>query len=218
MSKDNKDPRVHYGPPPETWLWDLYPLAKSAWPNIPGFNDGSGDGNTIDMRLWLRPQAMSNFPPPAYRPAHAPLPPFGFANGGMRRCYVPQPADLKTVRRLWPEIRNPGNPPWPQVEAELILAGRTPDELVKTNSPALLMLLAQVRGKDPQGANEESTVQRAAAFIKKHPGKNIKVTAKHCEVEPNTFRTHISPALKKMGIVVRRGSNGGFYPPGYPAK
>jgi len=52
-SKDKQDPSVHYGPPPETWLWDLYPLAESAWGNILGLNDGSGDGNTMDMRRWL---------------------------------------------------------------------------------------------------------------------------------------------------------------------
>ena len=31
-------------PAPHTRLWDLHPLAESAWGNALGFNDGSGDG------------------------------------------------------------------------------------------------------------------------------------------------------------------------------
>lgn len=74
MSKGKEGQPVRYGPPPETRIWDLYPLADSAWWNILGFDDGSGDGNTVDMRLWLGPQEMSNFPSPIYRPAHARFP------------------------------------------------------------------------------------------------------------------------------------------------
>lgn len=62
------------------------------------------------------------------------------------------------------------------------------------------------------------TEEKAAEFIRKNPGKNAKVIAKHCGIEPNSFRTHISPALKRMGIIVHRGSNGGFYPPGHDAE
>jgi len=32
--KDRQDPGVHCGEPPETRLWDLYPLADGAWGNI----------------------------------------------------------------------------------------------------------------------------------------------------------------------------------------
>jgi hypothetical protein len=144
MSKANgkQDPRVHYGPPPETWLWDLCPLADNAWGNILGFNDGVGDGNIIDMRLWLRPTQMSNYPPPVYRPARAPLPPVGYSNGGVRRCYIPQTKDLELVRRLFPNIPDAGNPPWAEVEARLVVTGHRKDDLVTLAPPALLALLA----------------------------------------------------------------------------
>ena len=153
--KDKEDPRGHYGEPPETWLWDLYPLAEVAWGNILGFNDGLGDGNTIDMRLWLRPGQMSNYPPPVYRPAHAPLPPFAYADGGVRRCYIPQAEDLELVGRVFPTIVHAGNPPWPRVEAELIAAGRSRDELAKMNAPTLLLLLAQTRGATAPAAADD---------------------------------------------------------------
>ena len=140
---------------PLTWLWDLHPLAESAWPNVLGFNDGSGDGHTIDIRLWLRPKQMSNYPPPAYRPDHAPLPPVGYGNGGVRRCYVPQTEDLELVRSIWPDIANPANPSWPGMEAELIAAGRTHDELAKLNAPTLLRLAAATR-EDPASPVRQS--------------------------------------------------------------
>ena len=58
MSKGkDKTKRLQRGELPETWLWDLYRLAESAWGNILGFNDGAGDGKTIDARLWVSPKA-----------------------------------------------------------------------------------------------------------------------------------------------------------------
>lgn len=123
---------------PLIWLWDLYPLAESAWPNILGFDDGSGDGNIIDMRYWLSPYGLND--PPTYRPANA-LCRRVYTDGGVRRCYVPQAKDLELIHRLWPTIKDPGNPPWPCVEAELIAGGQPRDELAKMNTPTLLLLL-----------------------------------------------------------------------------
>jgi len=51
-------------------------------------------------------------------------PPEGYSNGGVRRCYVPQAEDLALVGRLFPKLADPGNPPWPRVEAELGADGR----------------------------------------------------------------------------------------------
>lgn len=147
------DPRIQYGDLPLTWLWDLHPLADGAWGNVRGFDDNSGDGYTIDMRLWLRPGQMSNYPPPAYRPAHAGLPPYAYADGGTRRCYVPQPEDLARVRDIFPSLPDPSNPSWPQVETNLIAADRSPDELRRMTAPALIGLLAKLHStvhKEPQ--------------------------------------------------------------------
>jgi hypothetical protein len=145
MSEEDKT-GANASPPPETWLWDLYPLAESAWGNIPGFNDGSGDGSTVDMRMWVRPDDILANPLPLYRPARAPLPSL-YADGGLRRCYIPQAEDLKLVSRLWPKIVDAGNPSWPRVEAELIAAGKSHDELAKLNAPTLLLLMAKAQGE-----------------------------------------------------------------------
>jgi hypothetical protein len=142
--------RVHHGEPPLTWLWDYYPLARDAWGNVLGFNDGSGDGHTIRMRMWLRAAPMSNFPPPAYRPAQAPLPPM-FQDGGSRDCYIPTDADMALVKRLFGDVADAGNPPWPQIAARLIAAGQDRDKLATYNAPTLLLLLAEAEGMNAGG-------------------------------------------------------------------
>lgn len=142
--------RVHHGELPLSWLWDYYPLARDAWGNVLGFNDGSGDGHTIRMRMWLRPSPMTNFPPPVYRPAHSPLPPM-FQDGGTRDCYIPTEAHTALVKRLFADVADAGNPPWPQVEARLIVAGQDRDKLATYNAPTLLLLLAKAEGINANG-------------------------------------------------------------------
>jgi hypothetical protein len=62
------------------------------------------------------------------------------------------------------------------------------------------------------------TVRKAAAFIRKRPGENASEIAKHCDIEPNSFRTHIAPELKKLGFTTRLGCTGGYYPPSSNSK
>jgi len=131
---------VTYGPPPQSWLWDSRPLEENSWGNILGFDDHSTSGDIIDMRLWLRPDVQLVNELPMYVPAHAPLPPF-FKNGGMRRCYRPSDEDLEIVRRCFPQAANPSAPPWMQVEAKLVAAGRSREELLRLNAPTLLKLI-----------------------------------------------------------------------------
>lgn len=136
-----KDSPVHHGPPPETWLWDARPLENDSWGNIRGFDDGLSAGDFIDMRLWLRPapRPLTN-EPPIYRPAHAPLPPM-YGDGGVRRCYRPTDDDVEIVARVYPNHANPAAPPWMRIEADLVAAHGSRNELVSTNAPALLRLL-----------------------------------------------------------------------------
>jgi hypothetical protein len=217
VSKGKKDPHIQYGPPSETWLWDLYPLADAAWGNVLGFNDNSGDGSTIEMRMWLPVNRLSNFPPPAYRPAHAALPPL-YSDGGKRRCYIPTDEDRALVARLFPGTHNPANPSWPKVEAGLVVAGHRKDDLATMSAPALLALLAKTQGKAAAPADEESTVDRAAAFIKKNPGKKASEIARHCGVEKAYLINHIARKLREMGFTSKRGCEGGYYPPEKPAR
>jgi hypothetical protein len=64
----------------------------------------------------------------------------------------------------------------------------------------------------------QTKAQRAAEYIREHPGEKASVIAKYCEIQTKSFIAHIAPVLKKMGVTSRRGCEGGYYPPGYKAK
>ncbi|HMQ14581.1 MAG TPA: hypothetical protein PKC49_01285 [Phycisphaerae bacterium] len=178
-------------PLPQTWLWDARPLEDNSWGSVYGFDDGLGGGDFIDMRLWLRPQAraMTN-EPPIYRPAHAPLPPL-YDDGGVRRCYIPSEEDLELVRRAYPEHRNPHVPPWLRIEADLVASGRSRDELLNLNAPALLRLLP--------GARAVSVPKKRG----RKPDTDAKADAKIVEAwNTGRYRTHEELA-RELGIDAR---------------
>lgn len=133
---------IIYGPPPLSQLWDYRPLEEGSWGNILGFNDGTSDGYTIEMRRWIEvsPRSRLMNKPPICRPARAPLPP-GFKNGGTRRCYIPSPTDVDIVRRHFPTIRDPRNPNWFAVAAKLQAKGHRRVDLERLSPPELLALL-----------------------------------------------------------------------------
>jgi hypothetical protein len=64
----------------------------------------------------------------------------------------------------------------------------------------------------------QTKAQRAAEYIREHPGEKASAIAKCCEIQTESFIAHIAPALKKMGFTSHRGCEGGYYPPGYKAK
>ena len=57
------------------------------------------------------------------------------------------------------------------------------------------------------------TAKRAAAYIRQNHGCKTAAIAKHCDVEPTTFRSHISPILKDQGFTCTRGCNAEWNPP-----
>jgi len=67
---------------------------------------------------------------------------------GSLQYYVPTAGDLASVKQHYAD-NEPDNPSWPQIEADLIVAGRTRDELAKLNAPTLVKLLDGARG--PKG-------------------------------------------------------------------
>lgn len=60
-----------------------------------------------------------------------------------------------------------------------------------------------------------TTVDRAAAYITKHPGhKTVIVCKQACDgMELASFISHVSPALRKRGFRVTRGCTAAWYPP-----
>ena len=60
------------------------------------------------------------------------------------RYYVPTPEDLSIVEELFPSA-NPGNPPWNQIETELVIANHEKRDLRRHNAPTLIRLLQKAR-------------------------------------------------------------------------
>jgi hypothetical protein len=154
MTDAPDDPRVQHGEPPLTWLWDLYPLADGAWGNfeypVAMFADWGGEpGSATTIRRWVTgPNGaafLTEYTPAddyiteGYNGRHATY--NGLCQDADRRCYVPQPEDLARVKSIFPNLPDPANPSWPQVEAELIAADRSADELRRMTAPALIRLL-----------------------------------------------------------------------------
>jgi hypothetical protein len=156
-------------------MWDCRPLEREAWPNILGFDDGSGDGHTLVMRQWIKttPSLRLMNPLPIYRPALAPLPPF-YANGGTRRCYVPTEHDAEAVRRHFPELTNPHNPAWQQVAARLVALGHPRADLERCSPPELLALLDAVSvNQDAKGDTVHKRNHSSAG--ERSPGTDAKL-------------------------------------------
>jgi hypothetical protein len=98
------------------------------------------------------------------------------------------------------------------------------DTVCKEIYVAAMRLAAQQGGvgKGPANLNlslpPQPTVQRAAEYIREHPGVKASIIAKHCGIQAKSFIAHIAPGLKGMGFTSRRGCEGGYYPPGYEAQ
>jgi hypothetical protein len=135
---------IDVGGPPLSRLWDNYPLTPASWGNILGFNDGTSDGHTIEMRLWIPPRRVLMNRPPIYRPTTAPLPPL-YGDGGVRRCRIPQPADLAIVRRHFPDTIDPENPNWGTIAGRLVANGHRRADLERMSPAELLALLDTTR-------------------------------------------------------------------------
>jgi hypothetical protein len=137
------------------WLWDMYPLAKDAWGNVLFAKDqwqgwlNEGE-TTIVLRRWVTgpngPSFLSEYTPAddyiadGHSGSHLTF--NSLYKDEDRLFYVPQPQDVVKLKELFPALSDPANPSWRQVEAELVAAGRSLDELQKMTPPTLIRLLA----------------------------------------------------------------------------
>lgn len=126
------------------WVWDLHPLSRHSWGNVQYPDDGTARGQTIELRrakgMLNGEYAVVDLLPGESRPSKK-------MGTFTRRFYVPTEADLEIVRTKCPDNSDPAVPPWPRIEADLIAAGQSRDELVKLNAPTLLQLLAAAGSK-----------------------------------------------------------------------
>lgn len=136
---------IKYGRPPETRLWDLYPLDRGSWGNIAGFCDAP-EGSMVDIRRLVpatcpgeNGRVFAN-PVARYVPACAPILP-GYADGGVRSCYRPTREDIEAVGALFSNLKDASAPPWFEVSARLLALGHSRETIERLTPPELLALL-----------------------------------------------------------------------------
>lgn len=122
-------------------------MANDFWGNILGSDDGSGDGQTIVMRQWIKmdPGVPLTNPLPIYWPALNLSPPFfadggTFGDGGTCLYCIPSPTDLEIVQRHFPGI-DPTNPNRFAISARLLIKGHQRTDLEELSPHELLTLL-----------------------------------------------------------------------------
>lgn len=124
--------------------------------------------------------------------------PNGSPVGSAKKYYRPTDEDLDLVRRLWPDIADPGDPPWPRVEAELTVAGTRHEEVERMNASALLMLLVEYRAEPTLAAAGARVVENAnhVSQIGDDAALSPAVLAKHFDVPREALRKRLERLRK----------------------
>ena len=137
-------------------LWDLYPLADDAWPNIQLSVDLWSDwlkapGQTIALRRWVPgpngPSFLTEYTPAddniteGHRGSHNTF--NGLYRDEDREFYIPRAEDLQTLERVF-ATNSPATPDWTRIRVALCARGYADAELVRTKAPVLVAFLAQM--------------------------------------------------------------------------
>jgi len=170
------------------WIWDLHPLVPGAWGNVQYDSEYWGDwpceaGSIVTLRRWVTgpngPAFLTEYTPAddyiaddtigdAPGTIHRPGTYNGLCRDGDWDFYVPLPEDLARVKGVFPNLSDPADPSWAQVEAELVAAGRSMEELRSMTATTLVRLLAKVRSADDAAAwndlqHEKGDAERPSA-------------------------------------------------------
>lgn len=144
------------------WVWDLHPLSRCSWGNLQYPDDGTVAGQTIELRRAMGmlngEYAVVDLLPGKARPSMKMV-------TFTRKFYIPTEADLAIVRTKYPDNSDPAVPPWPRIEADLITAGQSRDELVKLNAPTLLQLLASAGASIPDASPVPTSMSDRARTV-----------------------------------------------------
>ena len=145
------------------WLWDLYPLADDAWPNIQLSVDLWSDwlkepGQTIALRRWVPgpngPSFLTEHTPAddyiteGHRGSHDTF--NGLHRDEDREFYIPRAEDLQALERVFAP-NSPATPDWTRIRVALCAQGYADAELVRTKAPVLVAFLAQMPESVPDG-------------------------------------------------------------------
>ncbi len=159
-TKADDAPRKACAMPEQSWVWPYYPLDELE--NRQVIAACVEEGQTTVLEVGQEPEIRDLCSGRVLRWRKI-----------WSRYYRPAAEELTIVAKCFPG-KAPGNPSWPQVEAELIVAGHESSELRKLHAPAIVRLLLKARfpgsndladGNDRAGAggtgnHEETPVPR----------------------------------------------------------
>lgn len=155
-------------PAPSPWAWAELPLGDRAKPgrhNAQAKSPLTAGWNLPNFRNTLRwftaqPDQGDSFGVILHDANPAQL-----KSGVGYAYYVPTAEDLAIVHSLFPD-RDPGNPPWNQIETALVLAGMERRELRSHNAATLIRLLQRKNGESDTsqiGAATKRSTERGKA-------------------------------------------------------
>ena len=149
-------------------------LLRWCWPMVPLRHGSTGIGIQAsgDVMFDRRPSECENIQLPADQ-----LPRPGntvrllyrevWNRFEFRTYYVATDAELRTCQDLFPDSADPGDPPWLQVEAELVTAGNSSSEL-RTDSALTLLNRLKASRKQPEPESTPNTFGRLLADLRNH--------------------------------------------------
>jgi len=123
------------------WIWPLYPLSPKAWESFEWDVVNALPGQTIHVAyaqgtllngVWAEVKLKPGEPKPSPHMIQLQA----------RQCYIPTDSDLALLTRHYP-ADDPNRPAWQRIKADLTLAGNDRGQLVKSEVPLLLAMLAK---------------------------------------------------------------------------
>ena len=134
------------------WIWPLYPLLQNAWESFEWDVGNALPGQTIHVAYAQGTLLTGVWAEVKLKPGE-PKPSPHMLQMQARQCYIPTDSDLALLSRHYPGD-DPNRPVWQRIKADLTLAGNDRAQLVKSEVPLLLAMLAKAaQAAPPENGN-----------------------------------------------------------------
>jgi len=123
------------------WIWPLRPLREGAWESFQWDVGDVRPGQTIHVAYAQGTLLNGEWAEVKLKPGEPKPSPY-MVQLQARQCYIPTDSDLALLTRHYPGD-DPNRPAWQRIKADLTLAGNDRAQLVKSEVPLLLAMLAK---------------------------------------------------------------------------
>jgi len=123
------------------WIWPLYPLSQNAWESFEWDVGNALPGQTIHV-AYVQGMLLNHVWAEVKLKPGQPKPSAYMVQMRARQCYIPTDSDLALLTRHYPGD-DPNRPAWQRIKADLTLGGNDRGQLVKSEVPLLLAMMAK---------------------------------------------------------------------------